>query len=88
MVALHREAGHELLLVAATPEDQDELDALLRALNSDVIVIRLAARSETGVGRILAREPADWSGLAQLVDTARNLGPQLENLHERATSCL
>jgi hypothetical protein len=81
VVALHRDAGHGLLLAAATPEDQSELDALLEALGcSQMTVIRLKAPPEVGVARITAREPAVWSGLPQLRDTAGELGARLDHL--------
>jgi dephospho-CoA kinase len=81
IVELHRKAGHDLLLAAATPENQGELDALVDAFGeADVIVIRLTARSETAVARVTAREPPDWSGLPQLRNTARVLGARLDSL--------
>ena len=81
VVELHRGAGHGLLLAAATPENQSELDALLEALHcSQTIVIRLDVPPEIGVARITAREPEDWTGLAQLRATARGLGAELETL--------
>ena len=81
MVALHRGAGRGLLLAAATPENQYELDALLEALGcSRTTVIRLDAPPEVGVARVSEREPADWSGLPQLRDTARKLGARLDRL--------
>jgi hypothetical protein len=81
VVELHRGAGLRLLLAAATPEDQVELDALLEALGCpQTTVIRLDAPPGTGVARVTAREPAEWSGLAQLRDTARHLGARLDGL--------
>jgi len=81
VVELHRDAGHDLLLAVATPEDQGELDALLGGLGcADVTVVRLTCRSETATRRITAREPADWPGLSQLRDTARDLGARLDAL--------
>ena len=81
VVELHREAGHDLLLATATPENQSELDALLEAIkDADVTVIRLAAKPETAVARVTAREPAAWPGLSRLLDTARDLGNRLDGL--------
>jgi predicted kinase len=81
VVSLHRQAGHDLLLVVATPESQDELDALLEAVGcADVAVIRLAARPDVAVARVTAREPADWTGLPNLQHTARRLGDRLDGL--------
>ncbi len=81
VVDLHRDAGHELLLAVATPENQSELDGLLRSLRcADVTVIRLTARPETAVARVSAREPAGWPGLGRLRDTARELGASLDAL--------
>jgi len=79
IIDLHRQAGQELLLAVATPETQSELDALLEAVGeADVSVIRLTARPETAVERVMAREPADWSGLTQLCHAARDLGARLD----------
>jgi hypothetical protein len=81
VVELHRDAGHDLLLATATPETQGELDALFDAVrDADVTVIRLAARPETAVARVTAREPADWPGLPRLLKTARGLGARLDGL--------
>ena len=81
VVELHREAGQDLLLATATPENQSELDALLEALgDAHATVTRLTARPETAVARLTAREPADWAGLPRLLDTARHLGNRLEGL--------
>jgi hypothetical protein len=81
VVALHRGAGRGLPLAAATPENQNELDALLEALRcSQRTVIRLDAPPEVGVARLTAREPADWSGLPQLREIARKLGARLDHL--------
>jgi adenylate kinase family enzyme len=81
VVELHRGAGHRLLLAAATPQNQGQLDALLEALSCPhATVIRLDVAPEVGVARITAREPEDWTGLAQLRDAARDLGARLETL--------
>ena len=81
VVELHRDAGHDLVLAVATPESQAELDALLDALGcDDVAVVRLTARSDTAVARVMAREPVGWPGLPQLCDTARDLGARLDAL--------
>ena len=81
VIELHRDAGHDLLLAVATPEDQGELDALLGALGSaDVTVVRLTARPRTAARRITAREPANWPGLSQLRDRACDLGARLDAL--------
>ena len=72
--ALYREAGHRLLLVAETLESDDDVDRLLDVLGADAhFLVRLEAQAGTLVDRIIEREPAGWSGLAELVEHAQDL---------------
>ena len=72
--ALHRDAGHDLLLVAQTAENDDELARLLAAVGADEhVVVRLEAEPDTLAARIVEREPESWSGLTELVEHAREL---------------
>jgi hypothetical protein len=67
--ALYRQAGHELLLVAETLETDDDVDRLLEAVGADErFLVRLEAPRATLVERIIEREPANWSGLAGLIE--------------------
>src|SRR5215211_3820226 len=60
--ALHREAGHELLLVAQTIETDAALATLLEAVGADErFLVRLEARPETLAARITEREQETWS---------------------------
>lgn len=69
-----REAGYELLIVTATPQDRGEATAALDAAGGDSrLLVRLEADVATLRQRIEAREPEDWSGLAELVESARRL---------------
>ena len=74
MCALHREAGHELLLVAQTLETDEDVVKLKRAVGADeYLLVRLEAPPATLVARIVDREPESWSGLPELVAHARQL---------------
>ena len=67
--ALYREAGHRLLLVAETLETDDDLSWLLDAVGAEErVLVRLEAEPATLVEWIIEREPASWSGLANLVE--------------------
>lgn len=78
---LYRQAGYDLLLVAQTLETDDDVAQLLAAIGAEeVFVVRLQARPETLVERIVAREPASWSGLRTLVDHAQALAASMPAL--------
>ncbi len=78
---LFRDGGHQVLIIARTIEDDAEMAAMLRAIDpDDHLVVRLEAHSTTLVSRILAREPASWSGLEGLVAHAQNLAASMTGL--------
>jgi len=80
---LLRDSGHRVLIIARTIEDDAEMAAVLRAINPDTdsyLVARLEAPPATLVARILAREPASWSGLEGLVSHARELAVNMPGL--------
>jgi hypothetical protein len=78
---LHREAGHGLLLVAQTVESDAGVARLLNAVGADEhLIVRLEARPATLVARLVEREPADWSGLAQLIEHTRRLAVSMPAL--------
>lgn len=69
-----REAGYELLIVTATPEDRrGAIDTLDATGGESLLLVRLEADPATLTQRIEAREPQGWSGLAELVESARRL---------------
>jgi len=71
---LYRDADYALLLVAQTLESDGDVAQLLAAIGpGDVFLVRLEARPDSLVERIVAREPASWSGLSALVDHAHEL---------------
>jgi adenylate kinase family enzyme len=85
--ALHRQDGYELLLVVATVESASDLRAQLDAVGADEhAVVRLEAAAATLQARIIAREPAGWSGLDQLVATTARLAPVIAGLDGIALS--
>ena len=78
---LYRDAGYELLLVAQTLETDDDVAQLLAAVDAeDVFLVRLEARPDALVERIVAREPSSWSGLRPLVDHAQELATSMPAL--------
>jgi hypothetical protein len=57
--------------VGATATSADYLAAVLAAVAAnDYLVVRLEADASTLRKRIIAREPAEWSGLPRLLDAA------------------
>jgi hypothetical protein len=81
LCALHREAGHELLLIAQTLETDEDTTQLKRAVGADeYLLVRLEARPATLVERITAREPESWSGLSELVSHAQQLAASMPAL--------
>ena len=78
---LHREAGHELLLIAQTLETDEDMTQLKQAVGADeYLLVRLEAEPATLVERIIDREPESWSGLPELVEHARELAAGLRAL--------
>lgn len=79
--ARYRDAGHRLLLVAQTIETNADLARLLAAIGArERFLVRLEAQPATLVERIVAREPAGWSGLADLVQHAQVLAESMTAL--------
>jgi gluconate kinase len=70
-----RQAGHELLLVAATAESDDGLRAWLEAAGAERrrCVVHLIASPATLEERVRRREAAEWFGLPELLESARRL---------------
>jgi len=78
---LFRDSGHRALIIARTIEDDDEIAAMLGAIDpDDHLVVRLEAHPATLVARILAREPASWSGLEALVAHTQELAASMPGL--------
>jgi hypothetical protein len=76
-----RAAGHDLLFVTATVEDDAYREALLAAIGAeDHLLVRLEARPATLERRLVAREPASWSGLPELVESSRRLAASMVSL--------
>ena len=73
-LAIQREAGRRLFLIAATAETDDWLAQVVAAAAADrVLVIALKAPAEVLVERLEGREPGRWPGKAGLVAHAREL---------------
>jgi broad-specificity NMP kinase len=78
---LYREAGHQLLLVAQTLENEADVNELLDAVGADAVFrARLAAGPASLAERIIEREPAGWSGLSGLVEHAQELAATMPGL--------
>jgi len=78
---LHHQQGQRLLLVATTVESDTDLHGVLDAISADEhAVVRLEASPVTLERRIVEREPAGWSGLAELVAASARLGPVIADL--------
>jgi Mrp family chromosome partitioning ATPase len=79
--ALHREAGHELLLIAQTLETDGDMSQLRQAVGAaEYLLVRLEAPPATLVERIIDREPESWSGLPELVEHAQQLAADMPAL--------
>jgi hypothetical protein len=77
----YREAGHALLLVTATVEDDAYGRALSAAVGADHrLTVRLDAEPETVRRRVLDREPETWSGRRELAEAAARLATTMRGL--------
>ena len=78
---LHRDAGHQLLLVAQTIESDGDMAQLQHAVGADeCLLVRLEAQPTTLVERIIEREPEGWSGLPELIAHAQALAASMPAL--------
>ena len=73
VLILQRRAGCELMLIAATPESEDELQQLRALAGAHVIVICLTAPGAVAAARVQEREPDSWPDKQWLVEHAREL---------------
>jgi predicted kinase len=81
LVASYADAGHDLVLVTETLETADDLAGLRAALpEAEILLVRLDADPETARARVRAREPAGWSGLPQLLESAGRLAVTMRGL--------
>jgi hypothetical protein len=78
---VHRRAGRDVVLVAEVIESSEHLVDVLAALGAeDHLLVRLDAAPATLRQRIMAREPAGWSGLEFLLDATPGLQDGLAEL--------
>lgn len=71
--AFYRDAGFPLVVVANTLETDADVAQLLGAVGADEhFLVRLEAQPATLAARLVAREPATWSGLPGLITHARD----------------
>jgi predicted kinase len=78
LCASFRESGHWLLLVTATVDDEIDANRVFEAAGADErMTVRLEAEPATLERRLIAREPENWPGLAELVVSARRLAASL-----------
>jgi broad-specificity NMP kinase len=74
VMALQRDVGRRLFLLAATTESTDELRGVADAVGADrTLVVLLVAKPDVVAARIDAREPDRWPGKANLIAHAREL---------------
>lgn len=74
VMALRRDIGRRLFLLAATTEITDELRSVAAAVGADrTLVFLLVAKPDVVAARIDAREPDRWPGKANLIARAREL---------------
>jgi hypothetical protein len=74
VMALQRDVGRRLFLLAATTETTDELRGVAEAVAADrTSVVLLVAGPDVVATRIDAREPDRWPGKAHLIAHAREL---------------
>jgi hypothetical protein len=79
--ATYRNSGHHLLFLTATIENDEYGKKLLAATGTKShLLIRLEADPATLARRIRGREPADWSGLDELVADAVRLSADMQAL--------
>lgn len=84
VLKLQRDAGRELFLIAATPESEQEMRALVAATRSErLLVVCLSASADVVAERLQRREPDRWQGKAGLIARARVLAatiPQIDGI--------
>ncbi len=81
LAASYREFGTALLIVTATIEDDAHRLAVIEAAGADShMLVRLEADAMTMRDRILAREPAGWQGLPDLLNASRRLAESMQAL--------
>ena len=81
LIALQRERGRESFLIVATPETDDELQAVIDAVGADrTVVVCLMAPPNLVSERVADREPDEWPGKAHLVEHSRTLADQIPSL--------
>jgi len=77
----YREFGCTILIVTATIEDDAHRREILAAAGADGhLLVRLEADPITLRDRILAREPAGWQGLPDLLNASRQLAEAMPAL--------
>jgi cytidylate kinase len=83
VLALQRQAGRRLFLIAATTETDDDLAAVAAATAADhVTTVLLTAPADVIAARLQSREPDTWPGKRQLITHARTLAIAMTTLAE------
>jgi chloramphenicol 3-O-phosphotransferase len=81
VLKLQRDAGRKLFLLAATPESDEELRAVVAAAGSDRrLVVCLRASADVVEQRLQRREPDSWPGKAGLIAHARVLAATIPQI--------
>jgi len=90
VIAGQRAAGRKLLLIAATPESQADLDLLRRAAGpGECLTVCVLAQPATVAERLARREDPAWVGRGALIARARTLAaliPALTGIDVRLDS--
>lgn len=81
LAASYAEFGCAILLVTATLADDEHRRAVMAATGAaETTLIALEADPRTLRDRILAREPAGWQGLPELINASQRLAESMKDL--------
>jgi thymidylate kinase len=81
VIGLQRRVGRETFLVVGTTEDEEELHAIVGAVDAHpTVVVCLSVPPELAAKRVADREPDSWPGKTALVEHARMLAGQVPGI--------
>lgn len=89
IVALQREVGRRLFLIAATTDTAAELRRIVEVVAADrTVVVLLMADPDVVAARVEAREPDCWPGKAGLITHARKLAVSMPDDLDMVDACI